>query len=965
MQELRGIEEDLQSLQENSLSQSSVGNLALIVKKYRKGKELHFGFLLHGYICKVGLEGHSLLGNLLVQMMIDMGSMLDARKTFDMMVTPNEWSWTSLINGYVKCGKPENAFLLYNEMLSSAFVYPTGHTYLALLKACYMLKDLEKGLGLHTDIARMGLLEKDSFVGSALVDMYIKFGLIAKAQEVFDNLSSKDVVSWTALIAGYSESGYGEEALKLLEDMQLGGIAPDAVTYVCGLKASTVMDSVIKGLELHGEIERRGLMHKDLPIGNTLVDMYAKFGMLSQAQEVFDRLPLHDVVSWTALIAGYTEHSQEEEALECFRKMQQMGFFVNAVTFACVLRACGNSKCIEQGEEIHSMIRKRDPQLENDVYVGCALVDMYSKFGFISKAQQVFEKLASRTVFTWNMLITGYVEHGQCEDALICLELMKLESVSPDNVTHITGLKACGILGTISKGVQIHAEIEINRLPQSDAVVGSVVLDMYTRFGLLEKAHQVFQKLPVREAPSWTSLISGHIELEQADLAIDCFEYMQHEGVAPDSMAVICSLKACAILGAVDKLQLIHAEVERIGIFEHDHAVRNNLISFYAKLDRLDIAKEVFENLSSQDATSWTSLVAAYADQGQDEAALDCFYRMQMLGFSAPGASYVIILKACGSIGDIAKGYKFHTEIELRGLFESELAIGNGLVSMYANFGMLQLARQVFNRVAVKNEVSWAALIAGYVQSEEYEEVLKCYESMLSMGIFPDSIIFYGCLKACICSGAMDKGVGIHTEIERLGFIERDPMVATTVIYMYAKCGYLPRALEMFDRLTVQDVASWTALMGGYVQSGQGADVLAFFGKMLDKGLQPDAVTFVILLNACSKAGLYEKSEVLFEAMSKDYGIAPVHEHYNYIVNVLVCKGHISEATTLMKKMPTGRHSETWQILLATCRSMENFNLGKEAFDQVLGLDKTSTIAYVYLSHLLAAAKDGDTARCL
>ncbi|KAI5055365.1 hypothetical protein GOP47_0030510 [Adiantum capillus-veneris] len=956
------VEDALHSLEGGLLPYPTVEDLAHVLRRSKKEREAMYGLRLHGYLCNVGLEGHGLLGNLLIQMLVEAGSMLDAQQVFDTLESRNEWSWTSLINGYVRYGKPENAFQLYEKMLSDSTIYPSGQTFMGLLKACLKLKDLERGQKLHVDIARRGLLEEDPFVGSILVDMYAKSGLIAKAQEVFQKLRVRDVVSWTTLIAGYTEAQQGKEALKLLEQMQGEGFVPDAVTFVYGLKASIAVGVVDKGEELHGEIERRGLVGKDPAIGNTLVDMYTKFGMLSQAQEVFDKLQVQDVVSWTALIAGYVQHSQEERALECFAKMQQLGLSANAVTFACILRACGNSKSIDQGEELHAMIEKQGPPLAKDTYIGSALVDMYSKFGFVSKARQVFNKLSSRTAVSWNLLITGYVENGQHEEALTCLELMKLEGIFADAVTFIGGLKACRSLGALSKGVQIHAELEIHNLSQTDAVVGSTLIDMYARCGLLAKAHEVFEKLPVREAASWTSLISGYTEVEQGDAAINCIEKMLHEGVVSDIATLICSLKACAMFGAMDKAQLIHSEIARCGIAKQDISVGNCLVSLYAKFGRLDVAREVVDSLSFRDVVTWTSLMTGYADHGQDAQALACFDEMQSQGFCASTVSYLCSLKACSGMGDTEKGYEIHTDIERRGLLESDPSVGNSLVNMYAKCGLVGLAKQVFERLSVRSEVSWATLIGGHVQLEQYEEAVNCYKRMQNDGISPDGFTSVGCLQACGFMGALDKGVDVHMDVERMGFIDSDPMVGTTVVDMYAKCGHLSKAHEVFNRLLLKDLASWTALMGGYVRLGLGSNVFLFFEQMLGEGFRPDPATFVILLSACSKIGLYKKSEVLFEAMSKNHGVSPVHEHYTCMVGGLARAGQCNEAITLIKRMPNNWHPEAWHVVLGACSSSQNLDLGKQAFEQVMGVDNTATAAYVYMSRIFAAAKDYDGA---
>eukprot|EP00250_Pteridium_aquilinum_P015120 c22392_g2_i1 orf=2-871(-) len=289
------------------LPQPSLEHLALNLCTYSKVSSRFHALYMHAYVCKYGLETHKILGNCLVSMLVDVGSICDAEKTFGKLVYPNSVSWNLLITGYIKCDRLQHALGLFQRMQKHVSLHLTGHNFVALLKACTKHKDLERGLELHGEVARTGM-ERDVFVGSTLVDMYAKCGSVGIARQVFKTLPVRNVVSWNALIAGYTKSGYGEEALECFDQMQLEGVSPDAVTFLSSLKACGTLGFLEKGQDIHAEIERKNLVLVDAAIGNTLLDMYVKCGSLDIAQQVFDRLPVRDVISWTSLIAGYAEH---------------------------------------------------------------------------------------------------------------------------------------------------------------------------------------------------------------------------------------------------------------------------------------------------------------------------------------------------------------------------------------------------------------------------------------------------------------------------------------------------------------------------------------------------------------------------------------------------------------------------------------------------------------------------------
>ena len=172
--------------------------------------------------------------------------------------------------------------------------------------------------------------------------MYVKCGVLAEAQQVLEALPIRNVVSWNALISGYTQHCRGHEALNCFEQMQGEGLSPNGITFLCIVKACGSIGALDKGKQIQEEVVSRGLLEKDIVIGTALVDMYAKCGDLTKAQEFLEQLPIRNVVSWSALISGYAQQSQGHVALECFEQMQREGLSPNDVTFLCVLTACSH-----------------------------------------------------------------------------------------------------------------------------------------------------------------------------------------------------------------------------------------------------------------------------------------------------------------------------------------------------------------------------------------------------------------------------------------------------------------------------------------------------------------------------------------------------------------------------------------------------------------------------------------------
>ena len=318
-----------------------------------------------------GLETHPKLGNYLASILVGCGNMVDAEILFHRCMYRNEFSWNSIIQGYIDNGHLEDAFVLYWRMLED-YVIPNRYTFQSLLKACLKMRSLQRGQIIHREIVKWGF-DIDPSVGSTLIDMYAKFDALIEAQEVFDNLVCRDVVSWTTLITQYAEHNMGEKALKCLDCMQCEGVIPNAITYMSALKASGNTQSIERTHDIHTDMTKVGL-ENDSFIVSALVETYCKCGFPQQAQYVFNHLLDKDIVSWTALLSGYVDHGYENEALSCLERMRSDNVFPNMVTYICSLKACGNLGHIDKAWELHAEIIKegnlKDPSL------GIALVDI-------------------------------------------------------------------------------------------------------------------------------------------------------------------------------------------------------------------------------------------------------------------------------------------------------------------------------------------------------------------------------------------------------------------------------------------------------------------------------------------------------------------------------------------------------------------------------------------------------------
>jgi pentatricopeptide repeat protein len=320
-----------------------------------------------------------------------------------------------------------------------------------------------------------------------------------------------------------------------------------------------------KGKIIHKKILNTSLLKKDIGLGNALIDMYAKCGVLTEAHCVLEELSIRSVISWSALIAGYVQNGQGHEALNCFEQMQNEGLFPDTVTFLSLMKSCGSTGDIEKGKQIHNAITCSG-LLEKEIMLANALVDMYCKCGMLEKAQVVLEAIPFRDIVSWNALITGYVQQGRCCEALKFFRLMQSEGLSPDAVTYLCTLKACGSTGSIDNGIHIHNKVVNDKLLDKSTVLGNALVAMYVKCGSLAKAHAVLEELPIRNPVSWSALVLGYAQNCLGREAMNCLERMQFEGISPDEVIFLGILSACSHSGLLDEAQIVFESM--VGTYE-------------------------------------------------------------------------------------------------------------------------------------------------------------------------------------------------------------------------------------------------------------------------------------------------------------------------------------------------------------------------------------------------------------
>ncbi len=770
-------------------------------------RALEDGRLVHEQVIQSGCVSDVFVGNSLVDMYSKCGKMEDAWQVFNKMPTHDVVSWNTVILGHGKCGEGHKALQLFQQMKGEG-VLPDSVTFVGVLNACASVGALEHGRRVHEQIIQNGC-QLGVFVGSSLVDMYAKCGSIEDAWRVFNQMTVRNVVTWTAMIQGHVKCGKGWKALELFQQMQQEGLQPDAGTFVRVLNACASVTALEEGRRVHKQILHSGC-ESDAFVSSSLVDMYAKCGSMEDAWRVFHKIPTHNVVSWTAMILGLVKCGQGERALELFHQMQQQGVQPDPVTFVAVLNACASAMLLDNGRHIHEHIIANG--CESNVFVGNSLVDMYVKCGSMEDAWRVFNKMPSRDVVSWTAMILGHLKCGQAQKALALFQQMWQDGVQPVPVTFVGALNACAITEALEEGRHIHKQV-IEGGCESDVFVSSSLVNMYAKCGSMEEAWKVFNKMPSHNVASWTAMILGHVKCGQGEEALELFGEMQQEGFQPNPFTFVGVLNACASLQALEKGRLVHEQIVQSG-FESHVFVGNSLVNMYAKLGSIEDAWRAFNKMTSCDVVSWTAMIMALVKCGLGQKALELFRQMQHEGVHPDPITFIGVLNACASVAALDEGRRVHKQIA-DSSYESDVFVGSSLVDMYAKCGSIEDAWTVFNKLPTRDVVSWNAMLGGFAMHGHGKEALAHFEHMCVEGIKMNGITFVCLLSACSRAGLVDEGLVYFDSMSSIYGISATAEHYACIIDLLGHAGCLHEAEDLIHTMSCTPSASvWKALLG-------------------------------------------------------------------------------------------------------------------------------------------------------
>ncbi|KAL5723015.1 hypothetical protein ACHQM5_006461 [Ranunculus cassubicifolius] len=592
------------------------------------------------------------------------------------------------------------------------------------------------------------------------------------------------------------------------------------------------------------------------------------------------------------------------------------------------------------------------PPSPSNPFHNSKLLTHYFKTGKLKDAKKLFDEIPQKNVVTWSIMIYGYATDNCHKESVKMFSEMRSSGINPNSFTMVAVLVNSVSMQVLEFGQSVHSLIVKLGL-MYDTVVGTSVLNMYAKCNSVRDSYKVFERMNDPGLVSCNAMIAGFVHNGAFEEALRIFNRFRREGLVPNSVSMVSVIRGCSSLESDKLCGSVHGFVVKAGLCL-DLPVINAILDMYSTFEDLESATKVFNEILNKDIISWTTVIGLLVRLERGSDAIELFLSMREDMVSMDEMILMNLLTACALLGDLNKGKAVHTQAIIRG-FDSQLSVANSVIAMYSKGGDLISSRVMFNRMKEKTLVSWTALISGFVQNGRPREALDMWIKMRVVEQYElDSVISLSLLTACSELGALELGQQLHCYLNKAGYTQYNS-VHNSLITTYSKCGNIELAYKMFEEIRCPSIVSWNAIISGYGINGSGEAAVALFRLMQKSGMEPDGVTYLNVLSACSHSGLVDDGLVISDEMMKDNMIRPSEEHWGCIVDMLARSGRLSDAHGFLSKLAENVGPNVWRALLSGCRTYDNVELAEFAADMVCQLDAENPGQVVLLSNVYAS----------
>ncbi|XP_068653483.1 putative pentatricopeptide repeat-containing protein At3g23330 isoform X2 [Aristolochia californica] len=654
-----------------------------------------------------------------------------------------------------------------------------------------------------------------------------------------------------------------------------------------------------------------------------------------------------------------------------------MNFQTGETLLNSLIQRLNSIQSKSQAKQLHAQVLKTT---KSHTVINALLV-IYSNLGLVQEAHATFEALVAPSSISYNSLIRCYTSQGFFHQSIASFVEMRASGNYPDHNIFPSVLKSCTCLMNLKLGESVHGCI-IRLGLDNDLYTGNALMNMYCKLwevgvaddGLngrrsyvniskRDKKYEYSSKcskskdVSILEGPKYAGSKGGFDWIKErevhsvADENSQQLEGLERRTMDGDDCAVLDEMVHCC-----NPCDAGSEVVEPYcGTINESYCGTINgvgLETSTAKFFCFKSVKKVFERMPVKDLVSWNTIIAGHAQNGLHVEALLLLREMGLAGHTPDSFTLSSILPIFSEYVDVYKGKEIHGYAIRHGL-DSDVFIGSSLIDMYAKCTRVDDSCRVFYLLPQRDAILWNSIIAGCVQNGSFDEGLRLLRQMLMAKIKPRHVTFSSIMPACAHLTTLHLGKQLHGYIVRSRY-EDNVFIASSLVDMYAKCGYIRAAQWIFDKMDSRDMVSWTAIIMGHALHGKAQEALFMFKQMEHENIRPNYVAFVAVLTACSHGGLIEEAWKYFYSMKQDYNISPGLEHYAAIADLLGRAGKLDQAYSFISSMKVEPTASVWSTLLSACRVHKNIPLAETVAQKIVLLEPDNMACHVLMSNIYA-----------
>lgn len=484
-------------------------------------------------------------------------------------------------------------------------------------------------------------------------------------------------------------------------------------------------------------------------------------------------------------------------------------------TALIAIKACIGLRDFEYGKVIHGVVKK-DEKSCSDLFVGSALIELYSTFGQMHEALKVFEEFDEPDMCLCTSMVTGYEKNGNPEEALAFFSLRMAnvrKHADLDPVTLVSIVSTCTQIFNLKLGICVHGYVVRRSLDFHIPLINSL-LNLYAKTGSVNSATNIFRFIQCKDVISWSSMIACYAQNEAASKALDLFNEMIDNKIEPNSVTLLSALQACAVVRDIEQGKKVHKLAAQKGL-ELDIKVSTALIDMYMWCLSPNEASTLFWRMPRRDVVAWIALLSGYALNGMVHESMGIFRMMLSKGVRPDAVAVVKVLAACSESGILRHAMCLHGYVVSTG-FDANIFVMASLIELYSKCSSLDDAVKIFESTVERDVFIWSCMIAAFGIYGRGVEALQTFEWMVSdSAVRPNSVTFLSLLTACSHSGLIEKGIEMFNIMVHDYKLKPSSEHYAIAVDLFGRSGELEKAVDIINQMSVPAGPEvWGALLG-------------------------------------------------------------------------------------------------------------------------------------------------------